>query len=405
MRTLAFWLSLVMIFVSPWENIIDVKAVGSIGKAIGLLAAMFWLVMVVNTGKLRKPHPFHLVVFLFVLWNAVSVFWSVNVDITVERAVTYIQLFSLIYMVWDIYTTPAALKAGLQAYVLGGYVSISSVIANYESGVQESYQRYTATGFNGNDFSLILTLGMPLAWYLATSEGNGRLAHLLRLVNYAYIPVAFVAISLTASRAAVFATIPAFLYGLGSLTRLKFHVRLLIFAVLIGSMFVVAPLIPETSIQRIADTGNQVAKGDFNNRTSVWQEAIAIFSEHSVIGVGSGAFRTAAIETNKVAHNFVLTFLAEIGIIGFGLFVIILVMVVYQIRYLSKWHAILWLTVLSIWLIGAVTHNWETRKQTWLFFILIINSSNLYVWHDESGTWGVRQYPQIIAMKRERSLP
>ena len=79
MRTVALWLSLILIFVIPWENTIDVEGVGTASRAVGLVVAAFWLLTVVASGRFRKPHPFHLVVFLFVLWNGASILWSLDV--------------------------------------------------------------------------------------------------------------------------------------------------------------------------------------------------------------------------------------------------------------------------------------------------------------------------------------
>lgn len=384
MRTIAYWLSLVLIFVIPWENMVDIEGVGTLSKAIGLLVAVIWLVTVVNTDRFRKPHPFHFVVLLFVMWNTVSVFWSVDVDSTVDSLMTYFQLFGLVFIIWDLYTSQDALKAGLQAYILGGYVAIGSVLVNFSKGITETGQRYTATGFNGNDLSLILALGIPVAWYLATSEGVRKADYILRLVNYAYIPASFVVILLTASRSAAFALIPAFLFVLWSLTRLKIFVRILLFVALVGCLYAVLPMIPETSFHRIATTDGELREGDLNERAGIWREAIIIFYEHPLVGVGSGAFRRAAVETGKSAHNFALTYLAETGIIGFSLFIIILAMAIYHATKQPKWHSRLWLIIIAIWIIGAATHNLEHRKQTWLFLSLIIVSASHFAHRDES---------------------
>jgi hypothetical protein len=163
MRTVTFWLSLVLIFVMPWENIIEIRSLGTLAKGTGLLMMVFWAATVLVTGGFRKPRPFHLVVFLSVLWNAVSILWSVNVDRTVGHLLTYFQIFGLVLILWELYTTPAALKAGLQAYVLGGYVSIGSLMANYTADIKAVSQRYSATVFNANDLGLILALGLPVA--------------------------------------------------------------------------------------------------------------------------------------------------------------------------------------------------------------------------------------------------
>lgn len=398
MRQITYWLSLVMIFVIPWENVVDIEGLGTISRLIGLIVAGVWGLNVLITGTFRKPHPFHFVFALFVSWNAMTLLWSYDVDETLETIITYLQLFGMMYILWDLYVTPSALNAGLQAYVLGGYVSMVSLLSNYQAGAEASYQRFSAAGFNGNDLALILALGMPLAWHLAVSGRGNWQTNLLKLVNYGYIPAAFAAIMLTSSRSAFFATIPVVLYMLASLNQLRPHIRVAVFGIVLVSLIALIPFIPEASIQRIADTGAEVSEGDLNNRTEVWGEAINIIDANPVLGVGVGAFKAAASETGKVAHNIILTTAAESGIVGLLLFMIILVMVGYNTTHLPRWMMLMWLTVLSVWFLGAITHNWEVRKQTWLFLSLVITSAGLYVTYEEPE-------PEIIWTDRPLAMP
>jgi O-antigen ligase len=339
---------------------------------------------VVVTGGYRKLRPFHLAVCLFVLWNIVSVFWSVNVDLTVIRLQTYIQLVALVLILWDLYRTPAALKAGLQAYVLGAYVSVGSTVYSYLTGTGAFYLRYAATGFDPNDIGLILAFGIPVAWYLTSAEGDSEKGYLLRVINYAYLPAATFAILLTASRGTLIATLPAFLFVLGSLSRLKPFVRVLVFMATIWVLFTVQALVPQSSFQRLATTRTSITEHDLGGRTNVWREGIAIFSEHPLLGVGSGAFEAAAVKTGKGAHNVFLSVLTEVGLIGLILFATILAMTVHQAMRQPKWTARLWLTVLMIWGIGAFFLHLEDNKQTWLFLSLPIVGAGVSVQRDES---------------------
>jgi O-antigen ligase len=383
MRTLAFWLSLILIFVTAWEDMVFFEGLGTVSRAMGLLLAAFWIVKVIVTGRFRKPRPFHVMVYLFVLWNTVSAFWSFDVEETLQRSKTYFQLAGLVWILWDLYTSPTALKAGLQAYVLGVYVSIGSTVVNYVMGQEANYLRYAATGFNANDLGLMLALGIPVAWHLAVSESNSKVTHMLSLVNYAYIPIAILAISLTASRGALLAALPAFLFVLGSLPRLNFFLRVLIFAALISALFALQPLVPQSSFQRLGTTGASIADGDLGDRVDIWRESIASFTEHPLLGIGSGAFRTAVVPGN-VAHNSFLSVLAEVGMVGFALFVIILAMTVYQAMHQPKWDARFWLIILLVWTIGASSLTWEHRKATWLFLSLVVVGASLSVRRDEA---------------------
>ena len=66
MRTVSFLLSLALIFAMPWENAIAVGGVNIVTKGIGMLMATVWLISILKPG-FRKPHPFHMVMFLFII--------------------------------------------------------------------------------------------------------------------------------------------------------------------------------------------------------------------------------------------------------------------------------------------------------------------------------------------------
>jgi len=382
-RTIAFWLSLILIFMISWEYMISIGDLGTRGpKITGLLLAAFWVVTVVVTGRFRKPHPFHAAVYLFVLWNAVSAFWSFDVEMTVHRTLTYFQLAGLVFILWDLYVSPAALQAGMQAYVLGAYVAIGSTVVNYLTGTTYSSGRISATGFNPNNLGLVLALGLPVAWHLAVSETNSKMLRRLRLVNYAYVPAAILAILLSASRGSLVAALPALVFVLGSLTRLKPLIRVLILAALIVALFALQPLVPQSSVQRLATAGSSVAEGDIGHRVYIWREGLFVFSEHPLLGVGSAAFRTV-VGLGRVAHNSFISILVELGMIGFALFAIILAIAVYQAMRQSRWDAAFWLAVLMVWALGLSVHTWEQKKPTWLFLGLVVVGGGLPMRRDE----------------------
>jgi hypothetical protein len=80
----------------------------------------------------------------------------------------------------------------------------------------------------------------------------------------------------------------------------------------------------------------------------------------------------------------VLSLLVEVGVIGFMLYATILAMAVYSAIHQPKWSCRLWLTILMVWTIGASSHNWEHRKQTWLFLGLATVSASVYGRRDEN---------------------
>jgi O-antigen ligase len=378
MRKLAFILSLILIFTIPWEDAFSIVGVSSVTRYIGIVTSIIWLVSALLRKKVRKPHIFHLFVLLFILWNITSLFWTLAVDESIQQVKTYIQLFIFMYIIWDLYLTLKAVNSALQVFVAGCYVLIITTVFNYSLGREiglYSGGRFAGVG-NADELALILTLGLPIAWHLATSSDNQNNNKILRLLNFAYIPGALFAILLTGTRTALFAVIPAFVYILGTSRRLKPILRFSSLVVFVGAMFWLEPLIPRSIIERLGTTGASIMTGDLGGRVNLWLQSLSLFYIHPVLGVGGGALSSIYV-MGAMAHNTFLSVLTEIGLIGFILFSCILVVTILQAINQEKAYAILWATIIAIWTIGVFTLTWEYRKVTWLILILIVVSANL----------------------------
>ena len=377
MRSIAFALSLVFIFLVPWEGMVRFPW-GTVAKVLGLAVGAVWLGTVVITGRVRKLTPFHVMVCLFVLWNAVSVMWSANPNRSVAHLRTWVQTLVLVFIMWDLYMTQAAVLAGLQAYILGAYVAIGSAIYNYFTGTAyyTNYERFSPGETNPDGFGFILALGIPLAWYLAGSKSTNRMSPLWKFVNYAYIPAAFLGLALSGTRTALIASLVGMAFGLISLTRLRIWARITIFLLLAAVILILLPYVQTLkSFQRLGTTATELTEGDLNNRTKNWSEGLDSFVQHPIIGVGSNMYRSVN-SLGKVGHNSFISVLVELGLIGFLLFGIILAIVVTQAwSHKSKWDKSFWLTVFAVWTIGSSTLTWEHRKTTWLFLSFIIASA------------------------------
>ena len=379
MRSIAFALSLVFIFIVPWEGLVRFP-LGTLARSLGVVVGMIWLATIVIQGRMRKLTPYHVMVCLFVLWNAVSVMWSADPNRSVGHLRTWVQILVLVFIMWDLYTTRPAILAGLQAYILGAYVAVGSAVQNYLSGnaYYTNYQRFSPGDTNPDGFGFILALGIPLAWYLAGSKGTGRLGSLFKFINYAYIPAAFLGLALSGTRTALVASLVGMAFGLISLTRLRLWARIAIFLLLTAVIFILWPYVETLkSFQRLGTTTTELTQGDLNNRTNNWREGLDSFVEHPIIGIGSNMYRSVN-SLGKVGHNSFISVLVELGLVGFFLFGIILVIVFNQAwSHPYKWEKTFWLTVFTVWTIGSSTLTWEYRKTTWLFLSFIVASAVL----------------------------
>ena len=400
LRKTAFWLSVIFIFIIPWESGAVVEGVGPVARGVGLAVTAFWLGVVLITGRFRRLHPFHIAVLLFLLWNVMSLLWTINTQRTFDRLETYVQLTVMVFLIWDLYTTKNRVRIGLQAYVLGAYITVWSVLGNYFSGVTTGQSgRFSGFNFNENTLALILVIALGFAWYLAVSanvdeQKKRSWGYLLRLANYAFVPLALFAIILTASRTAVISAIPFFWFMLGSTTRLKPSSRLLVAVGMVIALLFLQPLVPQTSIERLSTTSGELTEGDLNGRRQLWEIGKEAFLQRPINGWGSGVFKT--LSGGQVAHNTYLSVLAESGFIGFVFFSAMMFTALFQVKKLDKLMAVLWLTIFLSWAIGVSSMTWELRKPTWLIMSLALASGHALAQEQVDLPAAYNRYRQIV---------
>jgi O-antigen ligase len=377
MRQIAFWLSLLLIFAIPWENSAKFEGLGSLAKLIGVAVAGMWFAAVARSGELRGFRQFHVLTLLFVIWNGVSILWSIDPVLTTERARTYAQTLILVVVLWDLYRTPEQLRAGMQAYVLGAFVCVGLLGHAYFFEGGADARRLTVAGFNPNVAAFGIVLGLPMAWYLARLAPGPWLPRVLPWVNLLYLPAAMFAMVQTGARSAMASSLLALGFMALSLPRLKPTARVAFVLAAIAAPALALPHLSLEKLDRIASTSDEVGDASFGGREAVWAEGFALLAAHPWLGVGSGSFTTAAVETRKAPHNFAVSILVEIGIIGFSLFAAVLGVTALGALRQERWLRRLWLTLLLIWVLNAAVHNYEDKKHTWVFFSFVAVGAGL----------------------------
>jgi O-antigen ligase len=148
-------------------------------------------------------------------------------------------------------------------------------------------------------------------------------------------------------------------------------------------------LVPATSWSRLSTIGGELRSGTLNDRTLIWQTGWQVFGESPFRGVGAAAFAPAiehslgmpfnapsadegAPATELVAHNSFLSVLVEQGVIGFALFVALLLAILRCALQLPILEKMFWISFFMIWVIGASTLTYEDRKLPWLLFAIVI---------------------------------
>lgn len=387
MRTVNYWLSLLMIGLMPWMDMVHLPGMGTVSRVAGFGAAAFWVFVVLMTGRTRKPGLFHLLALGFLLWTSLTLFWSQDVDRSWDRMFIYIRMLGMALMIWDLYDSPTKIRSALQVYVLGAYVHAASVFYNFWLGAESVYGRFAAAGNIANTTAYVLGMGIPLAWYLATMPSSETTAgeeppwqkwgaYLLQWVNFIYFPVALTAIALTATRFGVIMAVPACLYGLLVLARSYRKLALVVLVILVAALGFLSTFVPASSFARLAEIGDSIRNGDLTGRVSLWRTAQTVWEDHPIVGIGSDAFPSVN-RSGRAVHNTYLVVLVETGIIGLAIYLILLANVFTTAWQLPKWESVFWLTLLLVWGLTSIVLNLAHDKSIWLFFSLLVANARI----------------------------
>lgn len=378
---LAFTFLWLLVFAIPWEDAVTIPGFGTSARLIGMAALGLGAFAIIETGKFRRPAPGHIIMGLFVLMAAASYLWSLYPDGTLIQAFTYLQLLTMVWLIWELASQPREQIYLMQAYVLGTLVSAIDTVYLYLSHEEAVYQRYAGANLDANDLGLVMALSIPVSYYLLI-QNKGRAAWIYRL----QIVLAGITILLTASRGATLASIVAI--TIVPLTHSRLTGRQKLAVLLTVSLLVCGAFafVPSTSWDRLSTVPNEFEQGTLTGRTIIWEAGWEIFHEHPFVGIGANAFRLIVsrvleepIRTDQTAmppappaHNTFLSVLVEQGVIGFALFCALLIALALSLRTLPTLPQALWIVCLGVWVVGASSLTWEMRKPTWFFFGLLL---------------------------------
>src|SRR5882672_254673 len=373
----SLWL---LVFAMPWEDAITISGFGTSVRLIGMITVGFGVMAIIERGKVRRPAPGHIVMALFVLLAVLSYLWSLFPEGTLVQAFSYVQLFAMVWLIWELAPRVREQMRLLQAYVLGTFVSGIDTLYSFLSHQESVYQRYAGARLDANDLGLIMALSIPMSYYLLI-ENKGWMAWIYRV----QLILAGTTILLTASRGATLATLVALCIVPLTQARLGGRQRmalLLTIALLVcGALY----LVPATSWQRLSTLPTEFEQGTFTGRTIIWKAGWEIFRAHPFFGIGANAFRLIVsrvlaepirlgeADPAPPAHNTFLSVLVEQGVLGFAVFCALLIALAVSLRGMPQFPQRLWIVSLAVWIVGVSSLTWEMRKPTWFFFGLLMS--------------------------------
>ena len=270
----------------------------------------------------------------FVLWLALSLAWARDPSRATTALTPWIVSAVLLVVVATSNLDERGLRRVLASYVVGVVLSLAvGLLVGAQVQAEVSSAAYQQGRFQGaagdpNYLAAVIVPAIALAAGLVSSSrtGSGQLGMALT------IPVLAIGLVATESRGGLLAALVAMLLAL-LLARRGRAWLLGMISLLVGTMAVWFASSPE-AWERVTSTAD---KG--NGRDSLWRVAWEMAGDHSPLGVGIGNFSvvspeyarssgtleyvTFIAERSHVVHNVYLQLLAEAGILGVGLFVLL----------------------------------------------------------------------------------
>lgn len=369
---LAYVFVWLFVFTIPWQNMVVLPGLGTISSVLGLGAIGATILQMVLRGKVRPLVSFHYVATAYFAWTLLSAFWGIARQESIVRDLnTYLQIFVMLWVIWEASLTRGRLVGLFQGYVLGAYVAAGSTILNFLTGVgiQEDAERFSASGFDPNDLGAILALALPLAWYLASTTANG----LQRWVNRLYFVMGTVGILLTGSRGALLAAIVALLVVPATLTQVRRGVRVAAVVVMVASSLVAVNFVPEGAFERLATTGSEISEGDLNSRLRIWKGGISTVPDRPFQGHGpAGWYPAVGLRIGNVApHSTWLVVLVEEGVVGLFIYLTMFVIIAKRLLRLPRFEQRTGLVELATLMMVLTPLGWHQHKVSWLVLGLL----------------------------------
>ncbi len=399
---------LIMIFLVPIETMTLLSQSVTLGKAVGLLTGLAWLIHhQIMSRKPLKTNNIFWVLLIFAIWAWASTLWSIHPHNAVSRFTNLALLVGLYFLMINLVDSRKQFNLLLSAYILGCIVcGLWATKAFLTGGLSISGDsRMSLEGQNPNTLGLMMSICIISSWYLFIELKN----HLLRLILLPLSMFFFLVLILSQSRGAWLAFLIALVFYFWPIMK-KFSLRnvaTLIFIALslVTVLFFVLPKLFPQQFPSLQERFSSIFQSEgITPRTNIWLVGIEMWKDNPILGVGLNDFKARFNQYRDITsgftswpgkardpHSVYLSIICELGLVGFAIFSALLFSCLTAIKKKDKFTKFFMLSIFVIILIVGMkgTINWN--KYYWFVLGLIGASSNF---GDQSD-----QFPNTDSLK------
>ena len=404
----------------PFDNLLHTGSFGTITKLLGIVAGAFLLLWVARRGLISFSAAPVRILGILVTWMLATTFWALDQKVALQMMLTLSGLMLLYAVVTMVPVTGRQFRTLLLLVVIGGVCAAAygaNMFYHDPTFAQESLVTRRLIIHVGeyqidpNHFSdaLIFPAAILMMWALRVKSLAGRLASLGGL------SLILVAILVSGSREGLTAILLiAAYYFLRSRYRLKL-------AVALGALAVFAATVQTSVFLRFASAADTGGSG----RTSIWAVALEAAKYRPLQGYGIGNFTQAYniyyLVTHQPypygwdgpAHNLVMHYLIETGIIGLALIAWFFYVQFRSLRVIGKgdeyydYRLVLEASLLAIVVVSMFIDLFQ-YKYPWLIFAMLALLRNVAVGAQQRAAMRPTSSDMISersARLRNRDLP
>lgn len=306
-------------------------------KGLGLLLAISWVAALAmrpeTENDFLSDHPaFSYLLLLFLGWAAVSLLWAESPATGFDSVFRYGLNIVLFLIVYTAVRDRQAASWLVAAFLLGALVSAAyGIMAPTDGSSLYDVSRATGTIGDANELAAMLVAALVLAGAFAVGWREYPVVLVFALLVGVFCLAGIV---LTFSRGGLVALAVALLTAVALGGRWRPAAALLLVAVVaFSATYFVYVASPEERTRVTTIEGG-------TGRSDIWAVGWRMFQSSPVSGVGVGNFPVSSIhfllepgalrrdefivDEPKVAHNVYLEMVAELGLVGFLLFMTII---------------------------------------------------------------------------------
>lgn len=335
------------------------------------------------------------VILALIAWHVASYFWSERPGETAPSIARIVLNSALLVIFYEAVRDTRTVRAVLGAMVAGATVAaVYGIIATpnasefaYASNAGSGLGRLAGTVGDPNELASLLVVGLVLSGALAATCRGGQ-----RAIWIGAAVLCGGAMFLTGSRGGLVALTAVLIAAIIVTPRRRALVITVAVMIAASATIYYTAIASEGARERItlSDGGT--------GRTDIWRVGWRMFEDKPIQGVGANNFQVASIhyllaepgailndnyvvDQPAVAHNTYLHVLAELGLIGFGLFILVLgILIGYLIRAIAAFKRLknrtmeILATALVLSLVALLAADFflseQYSKQLWILLSL-----------------------------------